>query len=190
MPHLGLTDPVMRRDGAPGGEQVEPRCKRLASSTLPNIGNISHGPTNCAVAETRLTVREALTWHCAESAIAAWTTWKLSGGAYTIHACCAERAPADRYGRPVTEQLRQVSKPDRSLQAWFRRACPGSKLAGHRRVSGSKANHPGKFPRFRDLGYLHSRIETTAIYANAVGAEERKLASRMWTRVDDRQPEN
>lgn len=26
----------------------------------------------------------------------------------------------------------------------------------------------------------HSRIETTAIYANAVGAEERAIASRMW----------
>lgn len=27
----------------------------------------------------------------------------------------------------------------------------------------------------------HSRIETTAIYANAVGPEERAIASRMWT---------
>jgi integrase len=28
----------------------------------------------------------------------------------------------------------------------------------------------------------HARIETTAIYANAVGPEERAIASRMWDR--------
>jgi integrase len=26
----------------------------------------------------------------------------------------------------------------------------------------------------------HARLETTAIYATAVGAEERKLAARLW----------
>jgi integrase/recombinase XerD len=31
----------------------------------------------------------------------------------------------------------------------------------------------------------HARIETTAIYANAVGSEERRLASRMWIGLDE-----